>query len=144
MEQNFARVARSIGDHAVIAKGLDPQAFYGEIEERYFGNDADMLFSLLPALLITDAHPEEITGQSMRLIVPLREAEERFGGWAQFFALLSDFVQFRSDEFVKRFAKLEDVVDAANRFVEIKPGIFGVSINVNEIISWWRRRAAAA
>jgi len=45
MEQNFARVARSIGDHAVIAKGLDPQAFYGEIEERYFGNDADMLFS---------------------------------------------------------------------------------------------------
>lgn len=142
MERNFSQVAKSIGNNAVIAKGLDPKGFCGEVEEKYFGSEAARLFPLLPALLITDAHPDEIDDESLRLIVPLKEAEERFGGWPQFFSQLSDFVQHRDDEFVKRFSKLEDAFDAADRLIEFKPGIFGVSLNVNEIYRWWRKRDA--
>jgi hypothetical protein len=142
IEQNFSSIARSIGKHAVIAKGLNPEEWYGEVAEKYLGKDYGDYFPLLPALLVTDAHPDSVTEKSLRLLVPLREVEDRFGGWPQFFALLSDFVQLRSDDFLKRFHKKEDGMDVANRIVGVKPGAFGISININELVSWWRRRKA--
>ena len=44
-----------------------------------FGKAHDELFAALPALLITDTHPDRLTENSLRLIVALRQAEERFG-----------------------------------------------------------------
>lgn len=140
MERNFASVARSIGKSAVIAIGLDPKEWYGEVAEAYLGKDHDDCFQLLPALLITDAHPSQISAESLRLLVPLRDAESRFGGWPQFFSLLTDFVQLKSDEFVKRFEKKEDLISVANSIVDLKPGIFGVSININELVTRWQKR----
>ena len=61
----------------------------------------------------------------MRLLVPLRDVETRFGGWPQFFALLSDFVQLKSDAFIKKFQSKEDFLDVANKVVGLKPGMFG-------------------
>jgi hypothetical protein len=143
MEENFAAVARSIGKAAVIAKGLNPQEWYGEVAEAYLGKDHDDCFSLLPALLLTDAHPSQITKGSLRLLVPLRDAESRFGGWPQFFRLLTDFVQLKNDEFVKRFEKKESAINVANSVISLKPGIFGISININELVSRWRKKKAA-
>jgi hypothetical protein len=140
IEQNFSSIAKSIGTHAVVAKGLHPAEWYGEIAETYLGKDHDDYFPLLPALLVTDAHPSSFTDKSLRLLVPLRDVENRFGGWPQFFNLLSDFVQLKSDAFLKRFHKKEDGVDTINKIIAVKPGAFGISINVNELVSWWRRR----
>jgi hypothetical protein len=144
LEQNFTQVAKSIGKSAVIAKGLNPQEWYGQIAETYLGKEHGDLFPLLPALLITDAHPSTIAPESLRLLVPLRDVEERFGGWPQFFSLLTDFVQLKSDTFVQRFQTKESAVDAANSIVELRPGMFGISININELISRWRKRKAAS
>ncbi len=140
IEQNFAAVARSIGKNAVIAKGLNSQEWYGEVAETYLGKDHDTYFSMLPALLITDAHPSHVLPESLRLLVPLRDVDSRFGGWSQFFNLLTDFVQLKNDEFVKRFEKRESPIDVMNSVVSLKPGMFGVSININELITRWRKR----
>jgi hypothetical protein len=140
IEQNFSAIARSIGNHAVIAKGLNPPEWYGEIAQKYLGSDHNDYFSLLPALLLTDAHPSEVTRTSLRLLVPLRDVETRFGGWPRFFGLLSDFVQLKNDEFVKCFEKKQDAFDELNKVIDLKPGAFGIAININELVSWWRRR----
>lgn len=144
IEQNFSSIARNIGKHAVIAKGLNPVEWYGDIAEKYLGRDHDDYFSLLPALLITNAHPDSVSDSSLRLLVPLREVESRFGGWNQFFSLLSDFVQMKSDEFIKRFQKKDDVFDVANKVIVVNPGAFGLSLNINELVSWWRKRTKKA
>ncbi len=144
IEQNFSSIARSIGSHAVIAKGLHPAEWYGEVAEKYLGKEHGSYHPLLPALLVTDAHPDEISDKTLRLLVPLQDVESRFGGWNQFFTLLSDFVQMKSDEFVKRFNQKEDAFDTANKIVSLKPGAFGISLNVNELVTWWRRRAQKA
>lgn len=127
MEQNFANVARSIGKNAVIAKGLKPEEWYGEVATAYFGDGYADYFHLLPALLLTDAHPAQISENSMRLLAPLRDVEGRFGGWPVFFQMLTDFVRFRSDEFLQRFHQREDTVSTINRIVELRPGAFGVA-----------------
>ncbi len=144
LEQNFAQVARSIGKSAVIAKGLNPQEWYGQIAETYLGKEHNDLSPMLPALLITDSHPSAIKSESLRLLVPLQDVEKRFGGWPQFFSLLTDFVQLKSDAFVQRFQAKESAVDIANSVVNLKPGMFGISINVNELISRWHKRKAAS
>jgi hypothetical protein len=66
IERNFESVARDIGSHAVIAKGLDPREFYGEVTTRYLGENHAKYFDLLPALLITDVHPDRLEESSLR------------------------------------------------------------------------------
>jgi hypothetical protein len=140
VEQNFSSVARSIGKEAVIAKGLNPVEWSNEVAARYLQDNYGNYSSLLPALLVTNAHPEKLSEKSLILLVPLKDVESRFGGWNIFFGLLSDFVQFKSDEFLTRFHKKEDALEIANKIINIKPGAFGLSLNVNELFSWWRRR----
>jgi len=144
MQQNFIKIAHSIGSNAVIAVGTNPESFTTQVARKYLGegNTDNSIISILPALIITNAHPEKLTKDSVRLVVPLRDAESRFGDWAQFFALLSTYVRGESDDFVKRFAAKENLVDAANKVVSLKPGMFGISLNVNELIDRWNKRRA--
>ncbi len=99
IDRNFPNLAGSIGPRAIIARGTQPAAFSSDVAQKYLGKDHDDLFHLIPALLITNAHPDELSEKSLRLLVPLREVEIRFEGWPHFFKLLSDFVQGK-DEFV--------------------------------------------
>lgn len=141
IEHNFMAIARSIGSNAVIALGTHPTSFTTSIARKYLGegNSDSSFLEMLPALLITNDHPETLTKDSLRLIVPLRDAEKRFGGWHQFFDLLGRFARGESDEFARRFEEKEDLLDAANKVLNLKPGAFGVSINVNELIERWRK-----
>jgi hypothetical protein len=129
----------------LIAVGTDPSSFTTQVARKYLGegNSDNSFLGILPALIITNAHPEKLTKDSVRLVVPLRDAESRFGGWAQFFTLLSSYVRGESDDFVKRFEAKENLVDAANKVVSLKPGMFGISLNVNELIDRWNKRRVA-
>lgn len=145
MERNFMEIARSIGGHAVIAVGTDKQSFTTSVARKYLGegnSDASFL-ALLPALLITNDHPDRLQKDSLRLVVPLREAESRFGGWQQFFSKLAQFVRGESDEFVRRFEEKDNLLDAANKIVSLKPGAFGVGLNLNELVERWLKSRAA-
>ncbi len=142
IQQNFIAIAKSIGSNAVIAVGTDPKAFSSQVERQYFGRSEVSFAQALPALLITNAHPDKLTKDSVRLIVPLRDAESRFGGWQQFFDLLASFVKGESADFLKRFEKKENLLDAANKVLSLRPGMFGISINVNELVDRWRKKRA--
>ena len=142
IEDNFKAIARSIGNNAVVAVGAYPQQFTTQVAKKYLGkgNSDSGFVKILPAMLITNAHPDQLREDSVRLVVPLREAERRFGGWPQFFSLLSSYVRGESDEFLKMFAASENLLDAANKVVGLKPGMFGISVNINELIDRWRKR----
>ncbi len=145
VERNFMEIAREIGSHAVIASGTDKKGFTTSIARKYLGegnSDASFL-KMLPALLITNDHPDKLRNDSLRLIVPLRDAESRFGGWHHFFALLSSFARGESDEFVKKFEQKENLLDAANKVINLKPGFFGISLNINELVERWQKSKAA-
>ncbi|MEA3035185.1 MAG: hypothetical protein QOH04_944 [Sphingomonadales bacterium] len=144
IERNFMEIARSIGNHAVIALGTHATEFTTSVARKYLGEDnSDNSFrALLPALLITNDHPDRLKKESMRLVVPLRDAESRFGDWSQFFSTLAAFVRGENDEFLRRFDEKENFIDAANKIVNVKPGAFGISLNVNELVTRWRRKSA--
>lgn len=141
VEQNFMQIARSIGNHAAIAVGTEKQQFTTSVAQKYLGkgNSDSSFMAMLPALLITNDHPEQLRKESMRLVVPLREAEARFGGWQQFFLLLAEFARGESDEFLRRFEERENFFDAANKVLHLKPGAFGVGLNLNEMFDRWNR-----
>jgi hypothetical protein len=130
IDRNFPQLAASLGARAVIARGTQPAAFSSDVAQKYLGKDHDELFRLIPALLITNAHPNELTEESLRLVVPLRDAEDRFQSWPHFFKELSDFVQGKNDEFLERFQDEESVMDVANRVVTLNPTVFGCGINL--------------
>lgn len=140
MDQNFGAIAKSIGDKAVIAKGLSSAEWTSEIARVYLGAEHEKLFKTLPALLLTDSHPSKLTPASLRLIVPLRDVEERIGGWPRFFELLSSFARGESEEFLTRFKAKDDKFDALNRVIDLKPNVFGVGINLNAFIEEFRKR----
>jgi len=146
IQDNFVAVARSIGDDAVIAMGAHPESFGEDVIGEYLGHGIPGYHGPTPALLITDAHPSKLTDKSLRLLVPLQQAEERFGkDWNRFFTLLSKFVRGESDEFLKQFEKSEDLSTMANKLMNIRPGIFGISFNVNEAVTMfqkWRAKNA--
>lgn len=145
IERNFMELARSFGSHAVIAVGTDKQQFTTSVARKYLGdgNSDSSFLDMLPALLITNDHPEQLRKESLRLIVPLRDAEARFGGWQQFFTALTSFVRGESDEFVRRFEEKENLLEAANKVVGLKPGAFGFSLNINELVERWLKSRAA-
>jgi hypothetical protein len=143
IDRNFPNLAASIGSRAVIARGTQPAAFSSDVARKYLGKDHRALFHLIPALLITNAHPNELSDESLRLLVPLREAEKRFEGWSHFFKLLSDFAQGKDDAFLSRFQSEESALDVANRVVTLNPTVFGCGINLNAFIDWWRSRPSS-
>jgi hypothetical protein len=134
LEQNFSRLAQEIGPNAVIAKGFDVRAWSSQVAERYLGKNYSDLHSSLPALLLTDTHPEHLRPDSFRLLVPLREAQRRFGDLESFFRSLVGYAQSGDEAFLKRLRGEGTVIDTANDVVDLKPNLFGVGINLNALI----------
>lgn len=134
IEQNFSNIAKNIGPKAVIAKGFDSESWSTQVARKYFGKNHSELFNAIPALLITDAHPEKLNDKSLRLIVPLRDVEKRFGDWDTFFRLLSQFAIYKDVEFLKKFEDTSSLLKEGNKYLELKPNIFGIGINLNAII----------
>lgn len=135
IENNFMELAKRIGPKAVIAKGFEPEAWSSQICDRYLGKNVETLYDVFPALLITDSHPASLTDKSMRLLVPLRDAQKRFGGTAAFFESLSEFARTRNPEFVQKFVTKESFGNKAWSVLELKPNFFGFGVNLKELFA---------
>jgi hypothetical protein len=133
IERNFPDVARGLGDHGVIARGFD-EFFSDEVCLRYLGRSIDTMWDMLPAILVTDAHPERTTEKSMRLLIPIREAEKRFVDLDVFFRGLAQFCRSGSTEFLEKLERKEDWFDQADKIVKLAPGFLGMSVNLNEFV----------
>lgn len=141
IQNNFFQIAREIGNNAVVAMGTDSKAFTTSVARKYLGDgNSDASFTeILPALLITNDHPDNLHADSLRLIVPLKHAEQHFGNWHQFFDSLAQFVRGENDEFARRFEDKGDLLDAGNKVVLLQPNFFGLGVNVNALIEKWRK-----
>jgi hypothetical protein len=139
VERHFRDIARNLGDHGVIAQGLT-EFFSNEVCQIYLGRSIETLWDLLPAVLVTDAHPSQLTDGSMRILIPLRKAKESFGDLDTFFRGLSEFCRTGSEAFLTRLERKEDWFDHAEKVVELKPEFMGISVNINEFLRLFRRR----
>lgn len=133
IEENFGALAKQIGPNSVIAKGFDPEAWSDQICSKYLGKDTKTMYDVWPALLLTDAHPEKLAEKSLRLLVPLRNADKRFGGVETFFTALAEFAKSRNPNFLARFENKETLKSKAWSVLELKPNIFGFGINLKEV-----------
>jgi len=133
IERNFPDVARDLGDHGVIARGFDEE-FSDEVCKRYLGKSIETMWDVLPAILVTDAHPDQITEKTLRLFIPIREAEKRFGDLDVFFRGLAQFCRMRSTTFLDKLEQMDDWFDKADQVVKLAPGFMGMSVNLNEFM----------
>jgi hypothetical protein len=135
IEQNFMELARRIGPNAVIAKGFDPEMWSQQVCDKYLGKTVQTMIDVLPALLVTDAHPDQLTEHSLRLLVPLRDAQQRFGGIEGFFLALTEFAINRDSSFLSRFEEKPSLGSKAWSVLELKPNFFGFGINIKEVVA---------
>lgn len=135
IENNFMELAKRIGPNAVIAKGFEPEMWSSQVCDRYLGKNVETLYDVFPALLLTDSHPDRLTEKSMRLLVPLRDAQKRFGGTAAFFEALSDFARTKNVSFLQRFEDKESLASKAWSVLELKPNVFGFGVNLKELFA---------
>lgn len=135
IEQNFMELAQRIGPTAVIAKGFEPEMWSDQVCKRYLGKGVETMYDVFPALLLTDAHPEQLAEASLRLLVPLRKAEERFGGVPAFFDALIDFAKTRNPVFLTRFEEKPSLSARAWSVLELKPNFFGFGVNLKELVA---------
>ena len=120
------------------------QQFTTSVARKYLreGNSDRTFQDILPALLIMNDHPEQLRKESLPLIVPLRDAEARLAVAAVLYGVVPLCAR-ESDEFVRRFDQKENLLEAANKVVGMKPGAFGFSLNMNELVDRWLKSRAA-
>ena len=138
IERNFGEIAKRIGPNAIIVKGFE-ESWSAEVAQKYLGKNHHELLNLLPALLLTDSHPDKLTKDSFRLLIPLKNAEARFEDLETFFRALTNFANNRDKKFLKLFMEEKDFLAKVNKIFEIKPNICGIGININAFIEGLRK-----
>lgn len=132
LERYWADIAQKSGERGGIVKG-SARGFPDEVIRLYLGKNIEDIRKSLPALLITDAHPTEITKRTLRCFIPLERGEQSYGDLGTFFWELAEFTRHRSPVFLNRFKEKRtwrDWLNAIGGAIEIKPGFWGVSFNV--------------
>jgi hypothetical protein len=150
VHKNFDNIARAIGPNAIIVGALQ-QDFHGEVVQKYLGRNHRDLKNMMPALLVTDTHPSKLTDQSLRVLIPLRDAHEHYKVIDDFLADLAAFVRGDSDQLLKALEAVPKAHDVADAIVKVNiPVVLGVvAVNLNSAVrhlrDWWvRRRRVAA
>ncbi|MBN1970159.1 MAG: hypothetical protein JW870_12390 [Candidatus Delongbacteria bacterium] len=142
VNKNFDNIAREIGHDAIIVGGLS-FSFHGEVVRNYLGVYHKELKNQLPALLITDAHPNNLNDESLRLLIPLSKIKTNYVTIDRFFSDLALFVKGESNVFLTNIKDKCQNINSINDFVILQPNIIGFGVNINNIIikltEWWNR-----
>ena len=136
---NFENIAREIGPNASIVKGFEEPFWSDEVIEKYLGKKYSNIVSYLPALLITNAHPQKLTEDSLRLLIALREIKSNFSDFDAFFNSLVQFIRYGDSSFLLKFDDRANTVDTIMDAIDIKPNFFGLGININNLLKRFRR-----
>jgi hypothetical protein len=145
VHRNFDKIAKEIGPRAIIVGALE-ESFHGQVVEKYLGRNAQELKNVLPALLITDAHPDQLGPDSLRILIPLQKAHERYKVIEHFLSDLAAFVRGDSDTLLKQLEDAPTPVEIADDIVKVNvpilPGVVAVNLNntVKQLRAWWKRR----
>ena len=145
VHKNFDNLAREIGPHAIIVEALQAE-FHGEVVKRYLGKHYDELKNIMPALLITDSHPDALTPESLRILIPLGDVHQHYPVVDQFLTDLAVFARGESDILLKRLEEGIKPLEAAGEIVSVSlpviPGFVAVNLNhaVKQLRKWWNKK----
>jgi hypothetical protein len=136
VERNFAKIAKEVGASGVYAvPAADHDKWLDQVGASYLGATWQDYEDLLPALLLTDSHPEEVTSESLRLFMPLGDVDKRFGSLDKLLVQVTRFMRKEDNKFLEKFRKKEDVFDASKKIFKWDVGVLGLKIDVMELIS---------
>jgi hypothetical protein len=141
LHQCFWEIAKKLGyDGAIVDGNGYSSMFYDEVSQKFLGRTADELYKELPALLVTDAHPDAVTEKTFRLLMPLKRAQEIDGDLPSFFRRLVRFARTGDRSLLADFEDRNDWFETMNKILEIKPGFAGFFVNANELFRKCRER----
>jgi len=132
--RNFENIARQIGPDASIVRGLEEPFWSNEIIKKYFGDGNLQLYSCLPALLITDSHPDNLNEDNLRLFIPISDINKNFQDFEGFFNQLIRFVRFHDTTFLDKFIDKTNILDNLLDIIDLNPNFWGIGINLNNFI----------
>lgn len=144
VHKNFDNIAREIGGDAIIVGALS-EHFHGEVVETYLGVHYQILQNELPALLITDAHPNSLTEKSMRVLIPLHKAHQVYPRIDYFLSDLAAFARGDSNELLvvlENGLGAKEALDDIVKFnIPLIPGIISVNLNntFKHLKNWWEK-----
>lgn len=131
LKGSFEAIAENIGSDAVIARGFQERIWSSELLDKYFGNLGSEMHSYLPAVLVTTDHPEQLSDWSLRVLIPLKLAEEKFGDMPAFFRTLVNFSRRQDSLLLDTLKERNPKAKALNRIIKAKPGLLGINIDLN-------------
>lgn len=135
VNKNFDGIARRIGPNAIIVADLEFE-FHGEVVQKYLGKHHRELKNELPALLITNSHPDKLTDDSLRLLIPLKKADNNYSDINNFFVDIAAYVKGESDDLLKNLEAKNTIISTADGFVKLTwpliPGV--VEANLGKIL----------
>ena len=134
IDRNFDEIARRIGPHGgAIVTGLRKSGL------RMFSQRTSWIHvagvrTLAPLILITDSHPSEISENSAVVVAPMAHICDKFETPDYFFEQLCGFAETRNTGFLDRFERRKSWYEVANEVLELKPGAFGIGVNINRLL----------
>jgi hypothetical protein len=88
-------------------------------------------------LIILGAHPNQLTMDDFVLAIPMRGIKSNYERVEDFLTELCEFTKGNNPGFAEKFDEIDDKLKHSAlellEYVELKPGIFGLSLNLNAI-----------
>ncbi len=135
IERNFLRIAQDIGPNAVLATGFNHTDWTDEVGKKFLGKDYYDLFHLLPALLLTDSHPDNLSENSTKVLIPLSRVREKFGNIETFIGILTRYIKTQNPDLIDKFQFEEKRnLQRINEVLHLRPNFLGVGINLNALL----------
>lgn len=148
LEDNFSKLAKHLGERGAIVSAHDgvklSRQLAHELSEAALSNKTIHDFiakgeSLGLSILLIGAHPSELTDKDLFLLAPVDQIEKNFGSLDQFFSELCEFSENRETSFLEKFEEKAQANGGISDFLELKPNMFGMGININAMIKRWLR-----
>ena len=137
---NFEKLGQAVGPDALVVRGYDPLSFKNEVQEAYSGVYEFLGPVLPPALLVSDTAPANLARAretAYVMVFQLTKLSQSHGSVAEF---LSALINALRDPESMEALKTQDpsmvrrIWGWLSRYVNLQPGIFGCSMNVNKAI----------
>lgn len=159
VHNNFDELSKAIGRNALLVKGFkgnykssmpnlpkDELMHFGdEVCRQYLGKSYKELSEHLPALLLTDSHPNEMNDDALRLLIPLEKLNRTdYIIVDRFFELLASFTRGESDKFLdvliasnKSYKKIGEFVDIDKLKIPFTPFAINVDKFLEKATKWF-------
>ena len=137
INKNYLKIADAIGEDAIIVRGFNEEFFGEEVAQKYFGFSTrdDRIWNLLPSILVTDTHPDQLNDNSLKILFPLEQIETNFASIDQFLSQLVAFAKNGDEKFLQSIKETNSFLEVANEVVSLQPNFFGFGINLNNLIN---------